>query len=83
MKIFKYFFLDLFKLFQFLIFNHRDHLIVPKSISSERMKICSNCPLKLKQRCSVCGCFLFLKTRLSFEECPSTNQKWSMYFESR
>ncbi|EKR98081.1 DUF6171 family protein [Leptospira mayottensis] len=43
-----------------------------------RLEICFACPLLLKgfllERCSVCGCFVRLKTKLKYESCPI--KKW-------
>lgn len=40
--------------------------------TEQRLKICNKCPSLSKNsgRCEVCGCFVFLKVKLDFEECP-------------
>ncbi|WP_347277582.1 DUF6171 family protein [Leptospira weilii] len=44
-----------------------------------RLETCLSCPLLLKgflsERCSVCGCFVRLKTKFKGERCPIG--KWS------
>jgi hypothetical protein len=45
---------------------------VPANIRTERYDQCKQCPMFLNQtkRCSVCGCFMPLKTKLTKAECP-------------
>ncbi|WP_232424453.1 DUF6171 family protein [Leptospira alstonii] len=42
--------------------------------SKKRLETCLSCPLILKgflsEQCSVCGCFVRLKTKLKSESCP-------------
>ena len=58
--------------------NKKLHIRASKQVSTERIKICRDCQMinntKLGPRCNVCGCFLKLKTKLDFEECPK--EKW-------
>lgn len=58
---------------------------VSKKEASKRYNICLQCSklnnkgflVKLKgPRCSLCGCFLKLKTQFKVEECPDTPPKW-------
>ncbi|OMI16719.1 DUF6171 family protein [Leptospira weilii] len=41
---------------------------------NKRLSLCLSCPLLLKtflsERCSSCGCFVRLKTKLKSESCP-------------
>ncbi|WP_345702424.1 DUF6171 family protein [Leptospira barantonii] len=47
--------------------------------SKERLETCLSCSLVIKgflsERCSVCGCFVRLKTKFNGERCPIG--KWS------
>lgn len=44
-------------------------------IAEKRMGICNECPRLLRtNQCSLCGCFMHLKTKLSKAECPEG--KW-------
>ncbi|EMO96079.1 MULTISPECIES: DUF6171 family protein [Leptospira] len=47
--------------------------------SNERLSTCLSCSLIIKtfllERCSVCGCFVRLKTKIKSESCPIS--KWS------
>ena len=49
-------------------------MFAPSEIVSYRMEQCKKCenlnPSVLGKRCKICGCFLHLKTKLSFENCP-------------
>ena len=56
------------------IYNNNNIIASPK-IKMERLKICVGCEhIRLKKtaykRCSQCGCFLHMKTRLLNQECP-------------
>jgi len=46
--------------------------LVKNSIRKERLKICKSCEhyFKLTGNCKKCGCFMRVKTSLSFTECP-------------
>ena len=41
-------------------------------IAAERYEICKACPelIKLSKQCKKCGCFMNLKVKLAFAECP-------------
>lgn len=44
----------------------------PQDLKAERLAICHQCPkfsLKL-QKCTLCGCFMQLKTELAKAKCP-------------
>lgn len=43
-----------------------------KKSHKERMEICKKCPKyrKLIKTCKECGCFMPLKTRIRWAECP-------------
>ena len=45
---------------------------LPLPLSQGRMKICVACEhyISFTKMCSKCGCFMPLKTKLSFERCP-------------
>ena len=63
-------------------------MIVPIEISNYRMTQCINCenlnPSILGLRCKICGCFLKLKTPLSFASCPNHNNcQWSEWKERK
>jgi hypothetical protein len=47
--------------------------IVPKYIYEYRQKICNECPFhkKFLNRCSICGCFMSIKTKLLNSSCPN------------
>jgi hypothetical protein len=47
-------------------------MIVDKEIAFERAAICNSCPELFKPTwtCKKCGCFMKVKTRVSFAECP-------------
>jgi len=38
----------------------------------ERIEICENCKHYQRriQRCSICGCFMLFKARVTFAKCP-------------
>lgn len=49
------------------------------TLSNYRMKICGNCPhkhklFKIVDVCTICGCFLKAKTKVTEEQCPI--KKW-------
>jgi hypothetical protein len=45
---------------------------VPQEIVDDRLAICKACPelIKLTTQCKKCGCFMQLKTKVPFAECP-------------
>ena len=51
--------------------------IVNKETYNKRIKICKKCDhfFKLTGSCKKCGCFMHIKTRLSYAKCPI--DKWS------
>ena len=54
--------------------------LVPDHIAEERMNICKACPnLTEWNRCSECGCFMTLKTKLAVASCPLPEKKWDIY----
>lgn len=58
------------------ILNKVEH--VTDAQQAHRLEICRQCPYIRKrvgvERCSLCGCFLQVKTRLKDEYCPI--EKW-------
>jgi hypothetical protein len=53
------------------------HLLNPRKYVTDaqraaRLDICNTCPqlTKHSKQCKECGCFVFLKTKLSSEKCP-------------
>lgn len=58
-------------------FCHKKELWSEKELSKKRRDICKNCPFNNKKklpRCNSCGCFIHLKTKLKYVECPE--EKW-------
>jgi len=51
-------------------------IISPKLNAQKRLDICNKCPSLDKSggRCSECGCFVTIKVKMDFEQCPL--QKW-------
>jgi len=51
-------------------------ILTEAELAAERMKVCEACPSfkKLARQCSLCGCFLDLKTKLIDASCPV--EKW-------
>lgn len=41
-----------------------------------RITVCETCPLRKKNRCSLCGCFLSEKALWASEDCPE--DKWEI-----
>lgn len=56
----------------FKALNSNSKLASDQNEAKNRLSICNKCPNLNKDsgRCSVCGCFVFLKVKLDFEECP-------------
>lgn len=54
------------------------NLHVSDSIFNERMSLCQSCEHfdQSQTRCTQCGCFLNVKAKMMFEECPVG--KWGM-----
>lgn len=42
----------------------------PEELSNKRLQICSMCPDFDGSKCSHCGCFMSIKTKLSAATCP-------------
>ena len=43
----------------------------PTIINSEkRLKVCKKCKYLKGNRCSVCGCFMFIKAKFQASKCP-------------
>lgn len=55
-----------------------DNIFVSDVEKDTRMKICEDCEYfdPLFSRCSDCGCFLEVKTRLKMFHCPLNPPKW-------
>lgn len=53
-----------------------DPTIAPRDVSKQRMEICESCDRYLPDtgQCSICRCFMKLKTTMANMECPI--QKW-------
>lgn len=48
-----------------------EFLVNKETNAAKRLEICKECPsLKALNRCSECGCFMDIKTRLFFTKCP-------------
>lgn len=41
-----------------------------------RRQICRECPNRKRNLCSLCGCFIHLKTKLRSEACPDAPPRW-------
>jgi recombinational DNA repair protein RecR len=49
-----------------------------KKTPEERMAICKKCPhLKKWKVCDICKCFMPLKTKIRWAECPLEDPKWT------
>lgn len=50
-----------------------------KKKPDERLKICKKCPHynKFWKTCKVCHCFMPLKTKIRWAECPLEDPKWT------
>ena len=56
---------------------------VSKELYRKRLELCNSCPDRLKasneralaktSRCPLCGCFIYLKAKLSTENCPAND----------
>lgn len=51
----------------------------PKDVQEDRYRICESCTLfnPVLKKCTACGCFMQLKTRLAHAYCPK--DKWGSY----
>lgn len=85
MKILKYFIKDFLEFISFIrTYRFNKSMVVGFTILMKRRKICNECPHIKKskffktKRCGICGCFLSLKTKLRFEECPDEPSRWGM-----
>jgi len=45
-------------------------IVAPEAVISKRISICTNCRHLSENRCSVCGCFVNIKTGINSEKCP-------------
>jgi len=57
------------------------HLVIKKQYLEPdqveaRRKICQACPHRKRNQCSLCGCFIHLKTKLRSEACPDAPPRW-------
>lgn len=43
-------------------------------LEEQRMNICYSCPYYDKYKCTKCGCYLLIKTKMVTESCPIN--KW-------
>ena len=52
---------------------------VTDEVAAERLKICEDCPNLQKPlyRCSECGCFMKIKTKIKGASCPLPEKKWN------
>ena len=50
-----------------------------KKSHKERLKICEQCPnySKFWKTCKICHCFMPLKTKLRWAECPDEPPRWT------
>lgn len=55
-----------------------DNIFVSDEEREKRMKICEGCDYfdPILTRCTECGCFLEIKTRLKMFHCPLKPPKW-------
>tara|TARA_Y100001956_G_C3970881_1_gene120807 strand:+ start:123 stop:428 length:306 start_codon:yes stop_codon:yes gene_type:complete len=46
--------------------------------SHKRYKICQECPhfIDATKQCKLCMCFMFIKCRIPYMECPDTPPRW-------
>jgi len=44
--------------------------VVTDTVHSERIKVCSSCPRRDRNWCSICHCLLYLKAKVATEQCP-------------
>jgi len=43
----------------------------------KRLEICKKCPnIRRLDMCSICGCFMRLKTKLAWTKCPDKPRRW-------
>lgn len=56
--------------------SSEESLSISDEIYNQRIEVCKTCPKydKEQHRCKECGCFLEVKAKFIFEECPL--QKW-------
>ena len=85
MKTLKFLIHDFMQFIDFIrTYRFNKTMIVGHSLLRHRRKLCDACPLKTEtklfkfKRCGICGCFLNIKTKLRFEECPDEPPKWKM-----
>jgi len=54
-----------------------DSTVAPRAVAADRLKICEQCDRYLPKtgQCSICLCFMKLKTTMANTECPL--QKWT------
>lgn len=45
-------------------------VVAPKEVIAKRIGICQNCRYLSVNRCSICGCFVSIKTGVDGEKCP-------------
>ncbi len=83
MDLLYYLYWDLWRFFKALFTGK--NIKVSKEKRQERLKICQECPLRVKEarflwykkdRCGICHCYLDLKTWLDCESCPDKPSKW-------
>jgi len=57
---------------------HGDAITVPQEEQDRRLAICHACEFwdSKQSRCSLCGCYVALKTRLASQHCPDDPPKW-------
>lgn len=53
-----------------LVAAAQGELLVPPGLRQRRLGLCQACPYRAGDRCTKCGCFVSVKTRLQTEACP-------------
>ena len=57
------------------IINKIKQTVLPSEQADNRLKICKSCPHFNKlSKCSLCGCYMPVKTRIAAATCPA--KKW-------
>lgn len=50
--------------------------LVTEATHEARMKECHTCPMRVDNKCSLCGCIVDTKTWVATEQCPHSPPKW-------
>ena len=70
------------RLFDYVIKGQANNIEVSDKIFEDRMSLCRSCEYfdEKQTRCKECGCFLNVKAKMMFEECPLN--KWTINEEA-